>query len=134
MRKTEADRHDLDCNDSDLSIVVWLAIVNVLVEILEEVNVGIEPYADAVNEDHWEPRLGCVRSVPVGDVLGWRSLGGSECNWSQWEQRKEAAVGLAVEVVPVVTQSHVSQEVHEADHEVPEQAPVRHLNTIEGKA
>jgi len=114
VRDPGADGHDFNCEDSNLAILIS-ALVHVLVEIAEEVDVRVESDAYAVDKDDGKAGGGGVRTVPVREMRDWRALCRSESNRAKGEEREEAAQRLSVEMIAMAAEADVGEEVDEAN-------------------
>jgi hypothetical protein len=106
VREAEADVHDFEGDDADF-------VVGLGVEFVEERGVGVEPDADAVDEDDGELGFRGVWTVPVADVGGWGAVGRPEAVWTNWKNAERLFDRCPMEVEAVKTQRAECQEVHE---------------------
>src|SRR5947209_1145974 len=79
MCYTEADWHNLDCDDTD-PILAAPSIVEERIQLGKEVYIRVETNSDAMNEDDRFPGLRCVRTIPIRKSPGRRATG---CEQSQ---------------------------------------------------
>lgn len=98
----EADLHDFDGDDADAGLG---GVAGDGADFGEEVHVGVEADADAVDEDDGELVLGGVGTVPVGEVGGWGEGFGEEVVGAEREDGEVVAAGGAVVVEFVVVEA-----------------------------
>ncbi len=79
VRDPGTDGHDFNCENSNLAILIS-ALIHVLVEVAEEVDVRVESDAYAVDKDDRKASTGGMRTMPVREMRDWRALYRSESN------------------------------------------------------
>lgn len=105
-RKPEANWHDLDGDDSHLSIH-WFLLKTV--ELGQKRGICPKSDPDPVNKQDWKPRLRRVWAVPVGKRLGWGRIAGQQRQRTWREDREETAQCQSVEVKRIISHVDVGQ-------------------------